>query len=324
MRILVPWVLLFSLSVPCNDVQCDESVTANEPEKNERPLRLAFITCCKDGPFYGPVKKGMRDAAEKMGVKCDWLGTDGVDVLAQADLVRQAVANGYNGIALSIIDAKAFDTAVEEAVRQGVPVVSFNVDDGGTPNARLSTVAQRFPEAGQALVKHVTKDIPRNAHLLATLHDKGISALDDRLRGMQDALREKNVRWTVLVTGNDEAKGEQLIAEALRRNPDIHVVFGTGLADTEAAGRVIEKHFSGGGRWSAGFDLSPEILRLIKAGPIRCTVDQQPYIQGFYPVVQLTLYLRYGILPSDIDAGAGIVERSNVDRVIELTKKQYR
>jgi simple sugar transport system substrate-binding protein len=53
-------------------------------------------------------------------------------------------------------------------------------------------------------------------------------------------------------------------------------------------------------------------------------VDQQPYIQGFYPVIQLTLYLRYGIIPSDIDTGAAIIDRSNVAPVLELTKQNYR
>ncbi len=53
-------------------------------------------------------------------------------------------------------------------------------------------------------------------------------------------------------------------------------------------------------------------------------VDQQPYIQGSYPVIQLTLYLRRGIVPSDIDAGAAIVDAANVDQIIELTRRQYR
>ena len=294
------------------------------PAGDETPLRFAFITCCKDSPFFEPVKKGMRDAAKKMGVTCDWLGTEGVDIPAQVALVRRAVADGYNGIALSIIDPKAFDAVVEEAIKRGVPVVAFNVDDNATPNARLSGISQRFVAAGNALAARVAADIPQNAHVLAMLHDRGISALDERLRGIQEALKEKNVRWTVVVTGIDAAKADKLIADALRQDPEIRAVFGTGQADTEAAGRVIEKQFADRGCWVAGFDLSPEILRLIKAGRIRCTVDQQPYIQGFYPVVQLAHYLRYGIRPSNIDAGATIVDRANVDRVIELAKKKYR
>jgi len=294
------------------------------PAGDEMPLRFAFITCCKDAPFFEPVKKGMHDAAKKMGVTCDWFGTEGVDVPAQAALVRRAVADGYDGIALSIIDPKAFDAVVEEAMKRGVPVVAFNVDDNATPNARLSGISQRFVEAGNALAGRVAGDVPKNSHLLAMLHDRGISALDERLRGIQEGLKEKNIRWTVVVTGIDAAKADTLIADALRQDPEIRAVFGTGQADTEAAGRVIEKQFADRGCWAAGFDLSPETLRLIKAGPIRCTVDQQPYIQGFYPVVQLTHYLRYGIRPSNIDAGATIVDRTNVDRVIELAKKKYR
>jgi simple sugar transport system substrate-binding protein len=65
-------------------------------------------------------------------------------------------------------------------------------------------------------------------------------------------------------------------------------------------------------------------LRLIKAHHIRCTVDQQPYIQGFYPVIQLTLHLRYGIMPGSMDAGAAMITAETVDKVLELTERKYR
>jgi len=292
--------------------------------RSKKPLRLAFVTCAVDAQFFEPVKQGMNDAAEMMDVRCDFLGTEGVDVPAQAEMVRQAVADGYDGIAVNIIDPQAFDGVIQEAVDKGVPVVGFNVDDHATPNARLSSVNQRLYEAGEALARHVLPDIPEGAHLLMTMHDEGVSALEDRLRGEQTVLKTKNVRWTVIITGNDPADGAEVVVRTLRANPDIRIVLGTGQADTEAAGRAIEKSFAGGDYWSAGFDLSPQTLRLIQAGHIRCTVDQQPYIQGFYPVMQLTLYLRYGIVPSDIDAGAAIIDATNVDRVVELTQSNYR
>jgi len=329
---------------------------ANGPHRplgtRAKGLRLAFITCAVEARFFEPVKKGMSDAAKMMGVECDFLGTEGVDVAAQAKMVRQAVADGYNGIALNIIDPEAFDAAIREAIEKGVPVVGFNVDDHATPNARLSSVNQRLYEAGEALAEHLLPHIPDNAHILMTMHDEGVSALEDRLRGQQAVLKKKNVRWTVIVSGNDSVKGAEVIADALRENPDIRIVLGTGQSDTEAAGQAIEKYsgeavpalspagilpaadnkgnpagYAGSprkGYWSAGFDLSPETLRLIQEGHIRCTVDQQPYIQGFYPVIQLTLYLRYGIIPSDIDAGAAIIDKSNVEQVIELTEEKYR
>jgi simple sugar transport system substrate-binding protein len=324
MRKIIPPILLVCLLIVPSTARETEPRAAAKRVGEETALRFAFITCCKDAPFFEPVKKGMRDAAAKMNVTCDWLGTEAVDIPAQAALVRRAVADGYDGIALSIIDPKAFDAVIKEARQRGVPVVAFNVDDNATSNARLSGISQRFVAAGGALATRVAADIPQDAHVLGLLHDRGISALDERLQGIQESLKKKNLRWTVIVTGVDAAKADKAIADALRQDPEIRAVFGTGQADTEAAGRMIETQFADRGLWAAGFDLSPETLRLIKAGRIRCTVDQQPYIQGFYPVVQLAHYLRYGIRPSNIDAGATIVDRGNVDRVIELAKKKYR
>lgn len=287
-------------------------------------LRLAFITCFKDAVFFAPVKQGMHDAAAQLQVDCDWLGTEAADLRTQAAMVQSAVKQGYDGIALNIIDPQAFDEVVQQAIDQGVPVVAFNIDDQGTPNARLAAVCQRFHQAGRRLAERVADQIPDGSHVLLTMHDTGVSALEDRRRGVQDALQQKNLRWTVITTGNDAAQGAVKIADVLRAKQDIRIVLSTGQADTEAAGRAIERSFADQGYWAAGFDLSPETLRLIQAGPIRCTVDQQPYIQGYYPVVQLTLYLRYGILPSDIDAGATIIDHGNVSRVLELTTRKYR
>lgn len=320
-RVCVIWGLAGLLLAGCS---AEGARSQSGVQKHRRPLRLVFITCAVEARFSEPVKKGMNDAAKMMGVECDFTGTEGVDVQAQARMVEQAVADGYDGIALNIIDSEAFDEVIQEAIEKGVPVVGFNVDDNATPNARLSSVNQRLYEAGRTLAEHLLPHVPQNAHVLMTMHDEGVSALEDRLRGEQAVLKKKNVRWTVIVTGNDSVEGAEVIAKALKENPDIRVVLGTGQSDTEAAGRAIEKHFPNKGSWAAGFDLSPETLRLIRGGHIRCTIDQQPYIQGFYPVMQLALYLRYGIVPCDIDAGATIIDQSNVEQVIELTRKGYR
>ena len=318
---IITWILLVVFLTGCSTEKTQMQTSTPDSVK---PLRYAFITCAVNARFFEPVEKGMNDAARMMGVECDFIGTEGVDVEAQANLVRQAVADGYDGIALNIIDPVAFDGVVRDTIEKGVPVVAFNVDDHLTPNARLSSVNQRLYEAGETLAEHLLALIPNNAHILMTMHDEGVSALEDRLRGEQTILKKKDVRWTILVTGNDSIKGAEIVAKALKEHPDIRIILGTGQADTEAAGRAIEKHFPKQGYWSAGFDLSSKTLRLIQQGHIRCTVDQQPYIQGFYPVIQLTLYLRYGIVPSDIDAGAAIIDRSNVEQVIELTKQKYR
>ena len=145
----------------------------------EKPLRFIFITTCKDEAFFRPVKKGMQDAAAAMKVQCEFTGTEGVDLKAQAEMVRKAVADGYDGIALNIIDAQAFDEVIAEALEKGVPVVAFNVDaQGAKPKAgkngvapaanadrprRLSAVCQDFVNAGRTLAKKPLSSSPRGA-----------------------------------------------------------------------------------------------------------------------------------------------------------------
>jgi simple sugar transport system substrate-binding protein len=98
----------------------------------------------------------------------------------------------------------------------------------------------------------------------------------------------------------------------------------SGQSDTDATGRAIESEFAKLGYLSAVFDLSPKPLQLVRDGHIQFKIDQRPYAQGFYPVVALVLKLRYGIMPSDVDAGSAIIDRNNVEQVLEGTAKGYR
>jgi simple sugar transport system substrate-binding protein len=315
-------MMLVALASGVSSAAAPDATNTNSSQ--EQTLKFVCITCAVDQPFFGPVKKGMEDAARMLNVECNFVGTPGVDVPAQVALVRQAIADKVDGIALNIIDPVAFDEVVAEAVAQGIPVVAFNIDDSSTPNERLATVSQQVYDAGKALAERAARDIPAGAQVLLTKHDEGISALDERQRGIQDVLKAKSIRWTSVITGNDSTKGARVVAEALRKHPEIRVVLGSGQSDTEAAGRAIAAEFADQGYWAAGFDLSPMTLDLIEQGHIRFTVDQQPYVQGFYPVVQLTLHRRYGLAPSNIDAGATMIDRSNVQSVKRLTAERFR
>lgn len=322
--ILLMLAAAFAATAPSD---CAEPVPTNAARGNvaqPQKLRFIFITCAVDQAFFSPVKKGMNDAARMLDVDCDFVGTPSVDVPAQVALVRQAIKDGVDGIALNIIDPRAFDDVVEEAKSRGIPVVAFNVDDFSSPNARLAAVSQKVYNAGKSVAERAMRDIPAGAHVLLTKHDEGVSALDERQRGEQDAIKTKSIRWTNVFTGNDSTKGAQVVAEALRKHPDIRVVLGSGQSDTEAAGRAIAADFANQGYWAAGFDLSPKTLELIEQGHIRFTIDQQPYVQGFYPVVQLALQCRYGLAPSDIDAGAAMIDRSNVEQVKRLSADGFR
>ena len=288
------------------------------------PLSFAFVTPCVGEDFFRPVKLGMRDAAGMLGTTCTFEGTEDVDLDAQMGLVRSAVERGVDGLALSVIHATAFNAVIEEARVQGIPVIAFNVDASRGASGVLSSICQDFQRAGRTLGERSLPLLAEGAKVLMTLHSRGISALDERLAGAQAVLQTKGITWEVCVTGIDPDGAADAIVAALAGNSAIAGVLATGLADLMGAARAVRRTAPGRGIIVAGFDLAPDVLKAIRDGYVAFTIDQQPYIQGFYPVVQLAHYCRYGIHPTNIDTGAAVIDASNVEQVVLASQAGYR
>lgn len=287
-----------------------------------RPLRFICITTCINEPFFVPVEQGAKDAAALMDVECEFIGTQAVDVPAQVQMVRNAIADGYDGIAINVIDPKAFDGVIAQARQQEIPVIAFNIN--AQPNSRLPTVAQNLYDAGRKAAFVAAPLIAEGSHVLMNVHGGAPTAMDARYHGIRDGLTDKDVIWETVVTGDGIPELEQAFAEHLRANPQTKVVFATGLPATEAAGRAIEKNFRNKGYVIVGFDTSAEILRMVKTGTIAFTVDQQAYAQGFYPVMQLAMLKLHGIEPSNMDAGAKIVRAKDATLLLGKGKQARR
>ena len=75
------------------------------------------------------------------------------------------------------------------------------------------------------------------------------------------------------------------------------------------------------------FDLGPDTLRAVQKGKLLFAVDQQPYLQGYLPVVMLANRARYGLLPAQGDVvatGANFVTRANAAQALELSERSIR
>ena len=287
-----------------------------------RRLKLRLLTIAVGEELFNVVRKGMQDAATAMGVDAELDGTPEVDADELIRLTRRAIADGVDGIGLNIIEADRFTAVIAEAKAESIPVVAFNIDAGRTASGNLSYIAQDLRAAGAALGRRAAGSIPKGSKVIITVHDDGVWALEERMAGIKAALSDQDIEWKVVCTGQEPIKGAERLREALGAFPAI-ALLGTGNGDTEACG-LVAKSMAASAPYVGGFDLSPGIVELIDAGFIDCSIDQQPYAQGFYPVVQLTLHLRYGLMPSSFDAGAAFIDRSNVNSVRELSRRSIR
>ncbi|TMC90337.1 MAG: LacI family transcriptional regulator, partial [Chloroflexi bacterium] len=76
----------------------------------------------------------------------------------------------------------------------------------------------------------------------------------------------------------------------------------------------------------ATFDLSSDVLQAIKNGQMLFAIDQQQYLQGYLPIVLLTLYkTNLNTIANDVlQTGPGFVTPANVSQVIQLTAQGTR
>ena len=74
----------------------------------------------------------------------------------------------------------------------------------------------------------------------------------------------------------------------------------------------------------AGFDLSPATIAAIRGGWTGLVIDQQEWLQGYLPILQVCLTKVYGFSGLHITTGAGFVDKSNVEFIAPLAEKNIR
>jgi simple sugar transport system substrate-binding protein len=73
-----------------------------------------------------------------------------------------------------------------------------------------------------------------------------------------------------------------------------------------------------------GFDTSPQVIAAFKAGYVQLTADQQPYLQGYMPILSLCMTKKYGFAPMNLDTGNGFIDTSNYQSVAALANAGLR
>lgn len=256
--------------------------------------------------FFNPVVKGAQDAAAQFGVSLDVQYANN-DPVRQNDLIDAAVAAGVDGIAVAISSSDAFDTSICNAVQAGVVVIGFNNDDleGAAGNCRQAYVGMNEFASGYELGQRMIaefglkegdvvfnpREIPEASFAVA------------RGGGIEKAMGEKGIKVETVRSGLDLAEAQNIIAQYLVANPNTKALFGTGsVTSTVGAGALAD---AGLDTPFGGFDLAVEIVNAVESGKMFATMDQQPYLQGYYPIVQIALAKRYGLTPTDVDTGQG-------------------
>ena len=279
-------------------------------------------------PFWSVVQNGVLAAAEDMGVTANYTAPTTFDMVAMAQLIDTAVASEPDGLVVSLPDADALGPSIQAAVAAGIPVISMNSgSDVYKDLGILVHVGQTEYEAGLGGGARMAAAGVTNA--LCVNQEVGNVALDLRCQGFTDAMTEAGATVeTIGVDLADPAGSQATVEGALSNNPDINGILTLGPTGSAPALAALTDLGLLGTVQLATFDLSPEVLQAIVDGNMLYAIDQQQYLQGYLPVVMLSLYNRYGgLLPGGggvVLTGPGFVTAENAAAVIELSAQGIR
>ena len=294
------------------------TLDANFPQPHPQ-WRFVFVNHALTNPFFVPAKDGSYDAAALVGASVEWRGSRSSDVGEMVKAMRRAIEQKADGIAVSIVDPQAFNGPTALALARGIPVVSYNAD-GGKSNKRLAYYGQDNYQSGLELGARLVTLVERGDVYLfiATPRQQNIQP---RIDGALDAIRDSGrpIVAHVVATGVDVAGERRKIEATYKANRGLRGLFAVDAGSTAGVAEVMRKYrLHDRGVRAGGYDLLPTTLRAIHDRDLDFTIDQQPYLQGFLPVLQLFLN-RYSsglVAPADTNTGLNFVTRANVGRYL--------
>jgi simple sugar transport system substrate-binding protein len=286
------------------------------------------------GPFETVVYNGALKAAEDLGPNVEYVWSDW-NPEQMVTQFAEAAATQPDGIAIMGHPGdEAFQAVVDDARAQGIIVTSQNTT---LPTLEATYSADGFGYVGAELYSA--------GHSLGTeaVNRFGLQAGDramvwgllaqagrgERTKGVVDALEEAGLTVDYLeiddATNADASAGISTFVGYVSANPDVKLVItdhgnltGTQEAMLSAAGLGPDDIYT------AGFDLSSATVEAIRGGWTDLVIDQQQWLQGYLPILQICLTHNFAFTGLHVDTGAGFAHIDNVDLLADLVDQQIR
>jgi simple sugar transport system substrate-binding protein len=298
----------------------ESGAVGNFPKTPE--YEFVFVNHVTTNPFFVPTQYGLQDASALLGIpEPQWTGSKDAVVSEMVDSMNTAISGKADGIAVAVVDPDAFAQPIQDALDAGIPVVSYNADGKGADTARLAYIGQDLYGSGFEMGKRIVTEVKEGpvALFIAT---PGQLNIQPRIDGANDAIKQSGapIEASQITTGAEVTDELARIESYYNGHKDVKGMFAVDAGSTQGVAQVMEKFgLQDKGVVGGGYDLLPKTLELIDSGVLSFTIDQQPYLQGFYPVFQLFLYKISGGLtgPAETNTGLLFVTQDNVSGYLE-------
>ncbi len=273
--------------------------------------------------WWNTIKNGIALAGKQMNVEVEYRNPPTGDLADMARIIEQATASKPNGIITTLADFDVLSGPIRAAVDQGINVIIMN--SGTAEQTRkvgaLMFVGQPEYDAGHAAGLRAKGDGIKS--FVCVNHVISNTVVAERCRGFADGLGIE-LGNSMIDSGQDPSEIKNRVKAYLTANPKTDAVLTLGPTSADPTIQALDEMGLSGDIYFGTFDLGDEIVKGIKSGVIKWGIDQQPFLQAYLPVVILTNYDRYGVLPgNNINSGPGFVTKDGLE-LVEKYAGEYR
>jgi ribose transport system substrate-binding protein len=279
-------------------------------------------------PYWKAAAAGMAKGAVQMHVRTEVAGPDNFDPKAEQEAFRKAVAAKPTGILISPADPELLKADIDQAIGQGIPVITIDSDAPGSK--RLLFIGTDNFKAGQIGGGLLVKQLNGKGNVIVLSMPEQAN-LKDRLRGYQEAFAaHPQMKITEVV----DIKGDPRIAfdktmEILKKDAAKVDAFACleAVACPEV-GDVLERNKIN--KVVVAMDTDPRTLEWIQKGRISATIGQKSYTMAYYGLKMLGdvhqekipldgnfVQDSFSPLPTFVDTGVTLIDKSNVDTFLK-------
>lgn len=298
-------------------------------------VKIVFFPGGPEGGIFAVnVYNGAKQAEQDLGPSVQYVWSDW-DPQKMIQQFKEAAATKPDGIAvMGHPGDDAFDPLIIDAVNQGIIVTSQNTTlpkmEAAYASKGFGYVGQDLYGAGHALGAEAVKRFGLKAGdraMVWGLLSQPTRGL--RTQGVIDALKEAGLTVDYneidAATNADPAAGTPTFTGYVSSHPDVKLV----VTDHGGLTATLETYLKAAGKgpddiFGAGFDMSPPTVVAIRGGWTDLVIDQQPWLQGYLPILQICLTKKFGFSGLHIDTGGGFADKSNIDLLAPLVEKNIR
>jgi ribose transport system substrate-binding protein len=297
-------------------IGCGSKEKTGEAPVSAKTYKIAVIPKGTTHEYWKSVHAGAVKAAQELNVEVFWKGPQKEDDRAQQiTVVEDFISRRVDGIVLAPLDDRALMRPVDEARREGIPVVIMDSNLQG--DNYVSFIATDNYQGGVIAAHHLAKVLGKKGRIFLIRYLEGSASTTFREQGFLDTVTREYPEIELLVkdqfTGTTTESAYQLVENLLSRYPEVEGIFAPNESSTFGTLRALQ-HFGLAGQVKlVGFDSSIKLIQALRKGEIQGLVLQDPMKMGYLSVKTLVDHLQGRPVDKRIDTGVILATQENME-----------